>query len=100
MQGLFTPGVFAITIAYIHERVAGRAAGRATAAYISGTVAGGFCGRAVAGLWRPRRRWQAAFVALAVLNLAAAIALFVWLPPERRRAAVRTADRPATRRRS
>ena len=50
VQGLFTPGVFAITIAYIHEEWPSSHAGRATSAYVSGTVVGGFCGRAIAGL--------------------------------------------------
>jgi predicted MFS family arabinose efflux permease len=57
--------------------------GRATSAYVSGTVVGGFCGRAVAGLVAARASWQAAFLTLAVLNLAAAAALAIWLPRER-----------------
>src|SRR3954471_11698033 len=50
VQGLATPGVFAITIAYIHDQWPPTHAGRATAAYISGTVTGGFCGRALVGV--------------------------------------------------
>jgi predicted MFS family arabinose efflux permease len=95
-QGLFTPGVFAVTIAYVHEQWPAARAGRALSAYVGGTVAGGFCGRAVAGLVAAEASWQTAFVVVGALNLAAALALFVWLPPERRRAAVRTPDRRAT----
>src|SRR5262245_62140934 len=45
VQGLLTPGVFAMTIAYIHDEWPADYAGRGTAAYVSGTVVGGFCGR-------------------------------------------------------
>ena len=50
VQGLATPGVFAIAIAYIHDEWPRSHVGRATAAYISGTVTGGFCGRALVGI--------------------------------------------------
>jgi len=83
VQGLFTPGVFAITIAYIHEEWPSSHAGRAMSAYVSGTVVGGFCGRAIAGLVAGAGGWPAAFVTLAVLNLGAAVAVAVWLPGER-----------------
>jgi MFS transporter, YNFM family, putative membrane transport protein len=83
VQGLFTPGVFAITIAYIHEEWPSSHAGRATSAYVSGTVVGGFCGRAVTGLVAGAAGWPTAFVTLAVLNFGAAAAVAVWLPRER-----------------
>jgi MFS family permease len=82
-QGLFTPGVFAIAIAYIHDEWPPSHAGRATSAYVSGTVVGGFCGRAVAGLVASAAGWPSAFVVLATLNLGAAAALALWLPRDR-----------------
>jgi MFS family permease len=84
MQGIVTPGVFASAVAYIHEVWPASHAGRATAAYMSGTIVGGFTGRAVAGLMAADVDWQAAFIALAVLNGAVAIALAIWLPREER----------------
>jgi MFS transporter, YNFM family, putative membrane transport protein len=81
-QGLFTPGVFAIAIAYIHEEWPAEYASRATSAYVSGTVIGGFCGRATAGLVAAAAGWPAAFLALAGLNLVAAAAVAIWLPSE------------------
>jgi MFS transporter, YNFM family, putative membrane transport protein len=84
LQGLATPGVFAITIAYIHDEWPPSYVGRATAAYISGTVTGGFCGRALVGVLAADVSWQMAFVCLAAVNVAAAIALAVWLPREGR----------------
>jgi YNFM family putative membrane transporter len=82
-QGLFTPGVFAIAIAYIHEEWPPEYASRATSAYVSGTVIGGFCGRAVTGLVAAAAGWPAAFLTLAGLNLGAAVAVAIWLPRER-----------------
>jgi predicted MFS family arabinose efflux permease len=84
VQGLLTPGLFAIAMAYIHHEWPPSRVGRATAAYISGTVTGGFTGRAMAGVIAGDETWRAAFVALAVLNLVVAIAIWWWLPAERR----------------
>ena len=83
VQGLATPGIFAGTVAYIHEEWPAARAGRATAAYMTGTIIGGFTGRVVAGLVAADVNWHASFIALAILNLALASALFAWLPPER-----------------
>lgn len=82
VQGLLTPGVFAVTIAYIHERWPVSHTGRATGAYVSGTVTGGFSGRAVAGIVASRLGWQAAFLTLAGMIALAATALWIWLPAE------------------
>jgi MFS transporter, YNFM family, putative membrane transport protein len=95
LQGVLTPGVFAITIAYIHERWPASHSGRATAAYVSGTVVGGFCGRATAGVVATLASWQAAFVVLALVTLAAALALSRWLPAEQSLSRVSGAGRPA-----
>src|SRR4051812_44866950 len=85
VQGLMTPGIFAGTVAYIHEVWPASRTGRGTAAYQTGTIIGGFTGRAVAGLVAADLNWHASFIALAILNLAVALALLVWLPPETRR---------------
>jgi YNFM family putative membrane transporter len=83
--GVMTPGVFAGTVAYIHEEWPAERTGRGTAAYMSGTVLGGFTGRLVAGLVATDLNWHLSFVALAILAFAVAGALFAWLPPERAR---------------
>ncbi len=82
VQGLVTPGVFAVTIAYIHEEWPAAHAGGATAAYVSGTVVGGFAGRLTAGVVASGITWRTSFVVLAALNLAAACALWRFLPRE------------------
>jgi MFS family permease len=83
VQGLVTPGIFAITIAYIHEEYPAWYAGRASAAYVSGTVTGGFCGRVLVGLLAGSFGWKLAFVVLGLVNVAAAMAIARWLPREK-----------------
>jgi predicted MFS family arabinose efflux permease len=79
LQGVFTPGIFAVIIAYINEEwEAG--AGAATAAYVTGTVIGGFSGRAFVALVASHANWRWAFVALGTLNLLGAFAIRAWLP--------------------
>jgi MFS transporter, YNFM family, putative membrane transport protein len=80
LQGIVTPGIFASTIAYIHEVWPASRAGRGTASYMSGTVIGGFTGRAVAGVVAADATWHASFIALAILNGLVAVALWRWLP--------------------
>jgi len=95
MQGIATPGIFASTVAYIHEVWPPSHAGRATAAYMAGTVVGGFVGRAVAGGIAAAAGWHASFAGLAILNGAVALALWMWLPEDERSSAAG----PAARRR-
>jgi MFS family permease len=94
LQGLATPGVFAVAMAYIHDQWPASHVGRVTAAYVSGTVAGGFTGRATMGIVTEHFGWQQGFAALAVMNTAAAIALSLSLADDR------TTGRPDSARRS
>src|SRR5438876_2020415 len=89
VQGIATPGIFASTVAYVHEVWPPSHAGRATAAYMTGTILGGFTGRAVSGVVAADINWQAAFVALAILTGVVAAVLTRWLPREPARAAGR-----------
>jgi MFS transporter, YNFM family, putative membrane transport protein len=94
IQGVLTPGVFASTVAYIHEVWPPARVGRATAAYVSGTVVGGFIGRAVTGVVAADVNWHAAFLALAMLNAIVAVALWRKLPDERMYARLHRAAHP------
>jgi MFS transporter, YNFM family, putative membrane transport protein len=96
VQGLVTPGLFASTIAYIHEEWPQSRVGRVTAAYVSGTVVGGVVGRLVGGLVAADASWPASFVVLGALTLAVAAAIWMLLPKEHRQAhASETADESA-----
>ncbi len=89
VQGLITPGVFAVTIAYINDEWAEGGAGAVMSGYVAGTVLGGFVGRLLAGLIADAWGWRAAFVALGLLNLLGGLVLWQRLPASRRFTPVR-----------
>jgi predicted MFS family arabinose efflux permease len=79
-QGVVTPGVFAVAVAYIHDRWEGAPAAMTTAAYVTGTVIGGFFGRVVAGLTASLWGWRGSFVTIGVMSLGCALVLALTLP--------------------
>jgi predicted MFS family arabinose efflux permease len=83
-QGVFTPGVFAVTVAYINDEWRESGAGRMVAAYVSGTVSGGFSCRVISGFVAAHGPWQRVFLVLGSLNLVFAVAIWAWLPQETR----------------
>jgi MFS transporter, YNFM family, putative membrane transport protein len=84
VQGLFLPGIFAVTVAYIgDEWPTGEVAG-VTGIYVTGSSIGGFAGRIVPGALTDLIGWRPAFVVLAAMTLIAAIAILFMLPRERR----------------
>ena len=64
LQGVFTPGVFAVTVAYINDGWQASKVGSAMAAYVSGTVIGGFCGRVACGFIADHGDWRVAFLSI------------------------------------
>ncbi|MGA3099330.1 MAG: MFS transporter [Bryobacteraceae bacterium] len=88
LQGFFTPGIFAVTVAYINEEWdEGPAA--AMAAYVTGTVLGGFSGRTISALVAAHSSWRWSFIVLGALSTLGAAAIWAWLPPGRRFVRVR-----------
>jgi predicted MFS family arabinose efflux permease len=83
-QGVFTPGIFAITVTYINEQWT-EGAGAAMSAYVSGTVLGGFAGRTLAAMVAAHGGWELAFIVLGLLNLIGGLAVWAWLPADRSR---------------
>jgi MFS transporter, YNFM family, putative membrane transport protein len=84
LEGIATPGIFAITVAYIQEEWSGKGTAHATAAYVAGTVLGGFTGRFTSGIVAARFGWQMSFIALGALAVIATAVLARYLPRERR----------------
>lgn len=80
LQGLFLPGIFAVTIAYVTEEFAHVGVGRMMSIYVSGTVLGGFSGRMVAGLCASYLGWRASFYTLGLLMVLGGSAMWLWLP--------------------
>jgi YNFM family putative membrane transporter len=85
-QGVFTPGIFAVVVAYINEEW-DEGVGSAMGAYVSGTVLGGFCGRMLAALLATHGSWRLSSFVLAGLEVAGAVAMWAWLPRERKQGA-------------
>ena len=83
LQGLATPGVFAVTVAYINDEWPVARAASAIGAYVSGTVVGGFTGRILAGFIGEYFGWRWIFVIVGALTGAIAAALGVRLPAEK-----------------
>jgi YNFM family putative membrane transporter len=81
-QGIFMPGIAAVTIAYINEEWES-GAGAAMSAYVTGTVLGGFSGRMIAALIASHASWRWAFASLGILNAVGALAMATWLPADR-----------------
>jgi predicted MFS family arabinose efflux permease len=78
-QGILTPGIFAVTIAYITEEWE-QGAGGAMASYVGGTVLGGFAGRMVSALAASEFTWRWAFFSLGALTALGGVAIWAWLP--------------------
>ena len=84
IQGLFTPGVFSVTIAYINDEWPRAEVGRALSAYVSGTVLGGFSCRFISGQIAAHFDWHWSFATLGLLSLVAAFVISVLLKPEQK----------------
>jgi len=83
LQGLAVPGVTVVTMAYIGEEFRGAAMVRIMTLYITGNVLGGFLGRFLLGHLTEIMAWRAAFVVMAVLNVAGGVLVWRVLPASR-----------------
>lgn len=83
IQGLAMPPVFAVTIAYIGEELPPHEATVAAGVYTSGASIGGFSGRFVAGVLSDLFGWRYAFLTIAAMTVAGAVAVWALLPRER-----------------
>lgn len=83
-QGLFVPGIIAVTLAYIAEEALAGTAASVTAAYITGTILGGMSGRFIASLIAEHSDWRGAFVSLGLTSALCGLLAWVVLPRSRR----------------
>jgi YNFM family putative membrane transporter len=83
LQGLATPGVFAVTVAYINDEWPADRAAAAVGAYVSGTVLGGFSGRVLSGFLSEYFDWRWTFGVVGTISLAIAAVLARGLPGEK-----------------
>ncbi len=80
LQGLFTPGIIAVAMAYISEETPHQLAGSTMSIYVTGGVVGGFCGRFASGLIAAQWGWRASMVTLGLITFAGAL-LTWWILP-------------------
>jgi YNFM family putative membrane transporter len=86
LQGLVTPGIFIITIAYITEEWPALLVPRVMSTYVAGTVFGGFMGRLLGGLIADHIGWHFVFLALGTIGFLGVALTRRFLPPGRIRA--------------
>jgi MFS transporter, YNFM family, putative membrane transport protein len=95
LQGLFVPGMTAVSVAYAGDRFAPSELSGVVGGVIGASVVGGLLGRVGAGFVTAHGGWRAAFAVFAALTLLASAGLWSELSPAR--ALVRTGFRAATR---
>jgi YNFM family putative membrane transporter len=78
LQGVVTPGIFIITIAYVTEEWPALRVPQVMSVYVAGTVFGGFMGRLLGGLLVDQYGWRSVFVVLGLASLGGA-GLSQWL---------------------
>ena len=94
LQGLVTPGIFIITIAYITEEWPALLVPPVMSFYVAGTVFGGFLGRILGGVIGAHYGWHAVFVVLGLIGLGGATLTRWLLPPAQK---TRTLPRPESK---
>jgi len=81
LQGLATPFIFTVAVAYISEECADKA--RMNSLYVAGTAFGGFAGRLLSGIITDLTgNWRLSFLANAAILLLTLVAVLVLLPTE------------------
>jgi predicted MFS family arabinose efflux permease len=83
VQGLLTPGVFIVTVAYIIEEWPAHLVPRVMSLYVSGTVFGGCVGRVAGGELSEHYSWRLMFLVLAIFGAAGAALTQRILKPSR-----------------
>jgi predicted MFS family arabinose efflux permease len=86
LQGLLTPGVFILTIAYVTEEWPALQVPQVMSVYMGGTVFGGFLGRSLGGVLAGHDGWRSVFVVLGAAILLGTLIIRRFLSPSRGRA--------------
>jgi MFS transporter, YNFM family, putative membrane transport protein len=84
VEGLVLVGVPAVAMAYLAEESPPERLGFAMGLYVSGTAFGGMTGRVAMGVMTQLSSWRIALGVISALDLIAAVAFVLLLPPSRR----------------
>jgi YNFM family putative membrane transporter len=82
LQGLFIPALTTCLVAYLARVMPPERLNVVLGSYVSATVVGGLSGRLIGGFLLPAAHWRWAFLAAAVLLLAATLTAYAGLPRE------------------
>lgn len=82
LQGVFTPGVFSVTVAYVNEEWPAHRVGHAMTWFGMGGIIGSCFGRTMSGVLAHHLSWRTGFFMLGVVNLIWAVMLVKTLPKE------------------
>jgi MFS transporter, YNFM family, putative membrane transport protein len=83
-QGMFIPGIIAVTLAYIAEEAPTGTNASITATYVTGTVLGGMCGRFFMAVVANYSSWRTAFLFLGLMTAVCGLLTWIGLPRSRR----------------
>jgi YNFM family putative membrane transporter len=83
IEGLVLGGVPAVAMAYLAEESPPDRLGFAMGLYVSGTAFGGMTGRVAMGVMTQLSSWRVALGVISVVDLVAAVAFVLLLPPSR-----------------
>ena len=81
LQGLVTPGIFILTIAYVTEEWAPALVPRVMSLYVAGTVFGGYMGRLLGGIIAAHVGWRAVFLVIGAVEVVGAAVIQRLLAP-------------------
>jgi MFS transporter, YNFM family, putative membrane transport protein len=84
LEGFALGGVPAVAMAYLAEEITAEGLGFAMGLYVGGTAFGGMIGRIGMSALEEYFSWRTAMLAIGVVDLLAAIAFVMLLPPSRR----------------
>ncbi|WP_241293553.1 MFS transporter [Burkholderia stabilis] len=84
LEGFALGGVPAVAMAYLAEEIASEGLGLSMGLYVGGTAFGGMVGRIGMSVLEEHFSWRTAMLAIGVVDLVAAAAFVMLLPPSRR----------------
>jgi predicted MFS family arabinose efflux permease len=84
LQGIFTPGVFSVAVAYVNEEWPASRVGHAMAVFGTGGIIGSCFGRTMSGVIASHWSWRWGLLVLGIVNLAWSLLLIRLLPREKK----------------
>ncbi len=84
-QGLLLPAIFSPVVAYVSEAWPPDESADVMGLYVAGSALGGFSGRFITALMAEHFGWRSGFAVLTLVTVACGLAIWRWMPTDRRR---------------